>query len=124
MNYDANTNLLEKLLEKEEIVGTTQTQQFRLVNIDNPNLIKNLYEFIFIMLKLKFIDYKAQKINTFNISEQKELMTPEHYALYADKYYKFAKQLYVILTPYIFSREHSGGGSVSDDSVSGGGNDE
>ena len=98
-----NRGLLYELLKTDDegIVETTRldgtieklkTKQLK--NLSNPKLIQNLFEFIFIMLKLKFVEKQIADIDKAKIEIEAPIVKSEKFAIISENYKNNANILY------------------------------
>ena len=66
----------------------------KLTNIGNPELIESLFEFIFIMLKLKFLDKQVEDIEKAQMAVESSIVKSEKFAVFGEKYKEYVKILF------------------------------
>ena len=90
-----NRGLLYELLQTNTIDGSDGTTKIQeLVNIKDPKLIERLFEFIFVMLKLKFIDKQVADIDSAQMNVEESIVKAEKYAIFGEEYNNSANKLY------------------------------
>ena len=90
-----NRGLLYELLQTKPTTGSDGTTKIQeLVNIKDPKLIERLFEFIFVMLKLKFIDKQVADIDSAQMNVEESIVKAEKYAIFGEEYNNSANKLY------------------------------
>ena len=90
-----NRGLLYQLLQIEK-----DNNKNKLKNISNPDLIKNLFEFILIMLKLKYIEKEVYEIEKSTIEIEKPVVVNANYAIFGENYKTNAGELFKLWTEF------------------------
>jgi len=99
-----NKKLLYYLIQTTDVVITGKDstgkvityKQKQLTNIKNPELIMRLFEFIFIMLKLKYIYKQIETIDKLILLDESITGKTEKFALLSTKYFEDANTLFEI----------------------------
>jgi hypothetical protein len=90
-----NRGLLYELLKTNTSMANNK-QVRTLTNIGNPQLVENLFEFILIMLKLKFLDKQVEDVEKAKIEVEKPIVEAEKFAAFGEKYRDIALEIYSI----------------------------
>ena len=84
-----NKGLLYEIIK---ITVTEREQKPKLANL-NADLISKLFEFIFIMLKLKFINRQEEDIENITLITELDSVVADKYAQFSNKYMKYVDDL-------------------------------
>lgn len=77
----------------------------KLANISDPKLIQKLFEFVLIMLKLKYIEKEVNEIEKSAIEIEKPVVVNANYAIFGENYKTKAVELFKLWKE--FNASHS-----------------
>ena len=95
-----NRGLLYQLLQIKQVSGINQLEK-----INDPKLIQDLFEFIFIMLKLKFIEKEVYEIEKSTLEIDKPVVVNANYAIFGEKYKTKAFELFALWRTFSASHD-------------------
>ena len=108
LSHTPNKYLFDDILSRETIIDESGNSKIRLTKINDPNLILNLYEYIFIMLKKRFIDYHLYNMYNKQTLERDKLEIPEEHARISNKISDYALTIYNMMINIITSSDNNG----------------